>query len=79
MGRTGSAIVGVRGLLLLLANLHALVHLVHRGGIGGEPARLAWALMGVIGAILVVSGYLLAGSAERAAPGGRGLPGRGYP
>jgi uncharacterized iron-regulated membrane protein len=49
----------------LPARLHALALLLHSGGIGGEPARLTWALMGLTLPILVVSGYLLAGAAAR--------------
>jgi uncharacterized iron-regulated membrane protein len=49
----------------LLARLHPGILHLHSGGIGGEPTRLLWALMGLAVAFLGVSGYLLAGAAER--------------
>lgn len=69
-----NGVLGLTGALLAFATVTgglpdaviAQVRLLHAGGIGGETARLAWALMGVTVPLLVVTGYLLAGAAERA-------------
>lgn len=50
----------------LLTRLHSGILLLHSGGIGGEPTRILWALTGLTVGFLGVSGYLLAGAAERA-------------
>ena len=69
-----NGLLGLTGALLAFAAITggapdgvlAHVRVLHGGGLGGEPGRLAWTLMGVTIPILVVSGYLLAGAAERA-------------
>jgi uncharacterized iron-regulated membrane protein len=69
-----NGLLGLTGALLAFAavtgglpdGILAHVRLLHGGGIGGEAVRLTWTLIGVTVPILVVSGFLLAGSAERA-------------
>ena len=69
-----NGLLGLTGALLAFAavlggppdGILAHVRLLHGGGIGGEAVRVTWTLIGLAVPILVVSGVLLAGSAERA-------------
>lgn len=71
-----NGLLGLTGALLAFAavlgdppdGILAHVRLLHGGGIGGEAVRVTWTLIGLAVPILVVSGVLLAGSAERAGP-----------